>query len=61
MVVIFCGLWLILALRRLATPRSPLASQISTGELFLNRFLFDRDIRDRSAWIHRGPEMEKPG
>ena len=61
MVVIFCGLWLILVLRRLAAPRSTLASQTSTGELFLNRFLFDRDIRDRSVWIHRGPEMEKPG
>ncbi|MFC2059981.1 glycerol-3-phosphate acyltransferase [Chloroflexota bacterium] len=50
--------------RRLITPRTPLSKSVSTVELFLNRLLFDRDIRDRKTWIHRAfPEdssIERP-
>ena len=41
--------------RRLVAPRTSLTASVSPGQLFLNRLLFDRDIRDREAWIHRAP------
>ena len=37
--------------RRLVTPRTPLSKSVHPAELFINRLLFDRDIRDRKAWI----------
>ena len=37
--------------RRLIAPRTPLSKTVSLGELVVNRILFDRDIRDRKAWI----------
>ncbi|MBI4267365.1 MAG: glycerol-3-phosphate acyltransferase [Chloroflexi bacterium] len=37
--------------RRLLVPRRPLSESVATLELFLNRLLFDRDIRDRKVWI----------
>ena len=55
---------LVLTLTRRATvPRSAIAASLSTAELLLNRLLFDRDIRNREAWIHRTPaqtEQDKP-
>lgn len=43
---------LLLALfRRLTVPRSPISASVPTGELILYRLLFDRDIKDRKAWI----------
>ena len=47
--------------RRLVTPRTSLTASVSRRQLFINRLLFDRDIRDREAWIHRAPleEQEK--
>ena len=39
--------------RRLIGRRSELSSDLSNGDLLLNRLLFDRDIRDRKAWITR--------
>jgi len=42
---------LIVIFRRLSVPRSPISASVSTGELIINRILFDRDIRDRKAWI----------
>jgi acyl phosphate:glycerol-3-phosphate acyltransferase len=47
-------LFSIIVLRRLTAPRSEFADKTPTRELFLNRFLFDRDIRDRNAWVKRG-------
>ena len=41
--------------RRLVAPRTSLTASVSPGQLWLNRLLFDRDIRDREAWIHRAP------
>ena len=46
---------LISVLRRMTVPRSPLAASVSRGELFTNRLLFDRDIRDREVWVNRKP------
>jgi acyl phosphate:glycerol-3-phosphate acyltransferase len=49
----FAAIFLLLALRRLTVPRSALASTVPMGELAVNRLLFDRDIRDRKAWLGR--------
>lgn len=49
----FVVLSLIALIRRLAVPRTPLSKSVSLGELFINRLLFDRDIRDRRSWINR--------
>lgn len=47
---------LLLALiKRLMTRRAPIAASVSTAELIINRLLFDRDIRNRKAWISRAP------
>ncbi len=45
--------------RRLIGRRSELAADLSTGELLLNRLLFDRDIRDRKAWLSRSENAGK--
>ena len=37
--------------RRLTAPRSPVTASVPRGELIINRLLFDRDIRNRKAWI----------
>jgi len=47
----FAALALIGLLRRLMAPRTPLSEAVHPVELFFNRLLFDRDIRDRKAWI----------
>ena len=51
----FLAIFLVTVVRRLAVPRSAIATSISTPELLFNRLFFDRDIRDRKAWIHRTP------
>ena len=47
----FAVLALIGLLKRLVVPKTPLSKSVSPGQLFINRLLFDRDIRDRKAWI----------
>jgi len=47
----FSAILLIVIFRRLSAPRSPISASVSTGELIINRMLFDRDIRDRKTWI----------
>ena len=42
---------LIVIFRRLSVPRSPISASVSSGELIINRLLFDRDIKDRKTWI----------
>jgi glycerol-3-phosphate acyltransferase PlsY len=42
---------LIMLFRRLSAPRRPISASVPIGELIINRFFFDRDIRDRKAWI----------
>lgn len=49
----FAGILLIAVIRRLTAPRS--STGVPAGELIVNRLLFDRDIRDRKAWISRKP------
>lgn len=47
----FVALSLIGLSKRLVAPRTPLSKSVNPAELFINRLLFDRDIRDRKAWI----------
>ena len=49
----FLAILLIIVIKRLTAPRP--ASAASKGELLLNRLIFDRDIRDRKAWLYRVP------
>ena len=60
----FLTILLIVIFRRLSVPRSPTSASVSMGELIINRLLFDRDIRDRKAWISQTPpepsSMEQP-
>jgi glycerol-3-phosphate acyltransferase PlsY len=49
----FVALFVIMVIRRLTPRRAPISASVPMGELLLNRFLFDRDIRDREVWIHQ--------
>ena len=49
----FIVLSMLAYLRRLITPHTPLSQDTSTGELFFNRLIFDRDIRDAKAWVNQ--------
>lgn len=49
----FVAFLVIVVIRRLTANRSRPASGEPLGEVMLNRLLFDRDIRDRKAWISR--------
>ena len=51
----FLAIFLITVLRRLTAPRTSVTASVLLGELLVNRLLFDRDIRDREAWIRRLP------
>ena len=55
----FSAMLLIAVIRRLTAPRSSLTASVSTPELLLNRLLFDRDIRDREAWLRRQPLKDR--
>jgi glycerol-3-phosphate acyltransferase PlsY len=57
----FVAMFVIMVIRRLTPRRTQASASVPTGELLLNRFLFDRDIRDREAWISQQrvkPEKE---
>lgn len=57
----FVAILLLLIVRRLTAPRTELSDTVSQGELIVNRLLFDRDIKDRKAWVRRvPPEMRLP-
>jgi acyl phosphate:glycerol-3-phosphate acyltransferase len=51
-------LFLIMVVRRLTAPRSKRSKQVKTWQLLLNRFLFDRDIRDAKAWVNFKPTAQ---
>lgn len=53
LVVGYLAMFLLMILRRLVAPQT--AAQVNKKQLLLNRLLFDRDIRDREAWINRVP------
>ena len=63
-ILAFSGIPLIIIIKRLTAPRSDGTISINKKQLLLNRLLFDRDIRDRKAWIHRRPpeadSLEQP-
>jgi glycerol-3-phosphate acyltransferase PlsY len=39
--------------KRVIAPRTSLSKSVPPVQLIINRVLFDRDIRDRKAWIHQ--------
>ena len=58
----YIAILLIAFFRRLVVPPTSLTASVTRGQLFVNRLLFDRDIRDREAWINRLPaEQRKSG
>ena len=57
----FSVMFLMLVARRLTAPRTSFTVSVPRGQLIVNRLLFDRDIRDREAWVNRVPEQRKKG
>ncbi len=57
----FVALVLLGLLTRLITPRTRLSQSVPAVELFFNRLLFDRDIRDRKAWTDRNLQEQQKG
>jgi len=58
----FVAMFIIMVIRRLTPRRTQISASVTTGELLLNRLLFDRDIRDRETWINQQrvkPEKEE--
>jgi len=57
----FLAMALIMIIKRLTAQPATEARNIGMGHLLLNRLLFDRDIADRTAWVHRkhAPKKEK--
>lgn len=49
----FAALVVVGLTRRLTAPRTPLSESVPPVQLVFNRLLFDRDIRDRKAWIRQ--------
>lgn len=56
----FIAMLLLAIVRRLTAPRTAVTASVPQGELIVNRLLFDRDIRDRTAWIRRAPTEVSP-
>ena len=51
----FLAIFVVIVIKRLTAQPSAEAASISKSQLLLNRFLFDRDIRDRKVWMYRKP------
>ena len=49
----FLAIFLIVVIRRLTASRTIFTASVSLRQLLVNRLLFDRDIRDREAWINQ--------
>ena len=49
----YLAMALIIIIKRLTAQPATEARSIGMGRLLLNRLLFDRDIADRTAWVHR--------
>ena len=54
----FVAIFLLAVVRRLTAPRTLFTASVTPRQLFVNRLLFDRDIRDRKAWIDRRPSAQ---
>jgi glycerol-3-phosphate acyltransferase PlsY len=55
------ALLLIMITRRMTAPNNERSRQLPRRDLYLNRFLFDRDIKDGNAWIYTKPPDSRPG
>jgi glycerol-3-phosphate acyltransferase PlsY len=57
----YLAMFLIIVIKRLTAQAMPEDIKIGKGQLIVNRLFFDRDIRDRTAWMRRKPikELEK--
>ena len=57
----YLAIFLVVIIKRLTAQASAEAITISKKRLLLNRLFFDRDIADRTTWVHRKPisELEK--
>jgi glycerol-3-phosphate acyltransferase PlsY len=55
----FLVMFLLIVIRRLAAPRTSVTASVSRGQLIFNRLIFDRDIRDREAWVSRVPRNKQ--
>ena len=55
----FAAIFLLAVVRRLTAPRTIFTASVTPRQLFVNRLLFDRDIRDRKAWIDRRPSEQQ--
>jgi glycerol-3-phosphate acyltransferase PlsY len=54
-IMAYLAMFLVIAIKRLAAQPSKEPAAISRKLLLFNRLLFDRDIRDRKAWISQKP------
>jgi glycerol-3-phosphate acyltransferase PlsY len=59
----FLAMTLIIIIKRLTAQPATEARTIGMGRLLWNRLLYDRDIGDRKAWVHRRhvPKKERSG
>ena len=55
----YLALVLIIIFKRLIAQTSTEPRQTGLRRLFLNRLFFDRDVRDRAAWVHRNQSAKK--
>jgi glycerol-3-phosphate acyltransferase PlsY len=55
----FLAIFLLAVIRRLTASRTIFTASVTTKQLLVNRLLFDRDIRDRQAWIKQRPSQEE--
>ena len=55
----FLAIFLLLVIRRLTAPKTSVTASVPPHQLLPNRLLFDRDIRDREAWVRRQPLKQK--
>lgn len=53
------GMFLVLVIRRLTAPQPVTVSSMSRKQVLVNRFFFDRDIREKNVWISRVNEREE--
>jgi glycerol-3-phosphate acyltransferase PlsY len=60
-VMAFLAIWLIVIIKRLTAQPPGEKLNVTTGRLLLNRFLFDRDISDKKAWIGRRHKPTETG
>jgi glycerol-3-phosphate acyltransferase PlsY len=47
----YLAIFLVVVIKRLTAQPAPVSNSVSRGQLFVNRLLFDRDIRDRKMWM----------